>query len=245
MGLDISVGMLADLVINDEEGAEWLRKDIEKLNKVLVAAGLAAHIEPTETDSMSIGTYGYSGLHYLRRCAAHLHFTGALPPPLPADANAALDDLYARYGAEFEAENVEAELGTFARASSRRFDHLILHDDAEGLYVPQRFDRVIIAGDQAYGWIGSSYALIEECERLASALGLPAHLFADGEDETFIEAIEAERKAAQPSLVARLFRRAKTDGATWRAHPIAAMMCAKLHNMASLSVRTGSLMVFC
>ena len=33
--------MLADLVINDEDGAAWMEEDLAKLNGVLVKAGLA------------------------------------------------------------------------------------------------------------------------------------------------------------------------------------------------------------
>lgn len=242
MGLALSVGMLADLLVNDEEGAAWLEEDLAKLNGVLARAGLAPHAEPRETDIFSAGTYGYSGLHYLRRCAAHLHFAGALPST-ERDGDAVQDVHYVRYSNEFESENAALEPGDFARPSQRRFDHLIMHSDAEGYYIPQRFERVLIAGDQAYGWIGSSYALLEECERLAAALQLPASLLADGEDLEFGNAIDAAQKS-RGGLLTGLFK-PKRDNALWRTHPIAAMLCAKLHNAASHSLRTGAAVVFC
>ncbi|ANP45441.1 hypothetical protein ATE48_05680 [Candidatus Viadribacter manganicus] len=238
MGLAISVGMLADLLVNDEEGAEWFEEDIAKLNGVLATAGRSPHKEPRETDSIGIGAYGYTGLHHLRRCAAHLHYVGALPAPLKRDEDVTLDERYQTYGAEFESENAGAEPGAFARASSRQFDHLIMHDDAEGFYVPQDFDRVLIAGDQAYGWVGSSYALMRECAKLADALQLPADLLANGEGAAFADAIKATAKGGWS-----LFGKGKPI--LWREHAIASMLCAKLHAAASHSIRTGSLVVFC
>lgn len=243
MGLAISVGMLADLLVNDEEGAAWMQEDLAKLNGVLAKAGLAPHVEPTETDIFSCGTYGYSGLHYLRRCAAHLDYAGQLPGE-EQGGDPIQDAYYARYSAEFSEENETIALGDFARPSQRGFDHLIMHSDAEGFYIPQRFEQVLIAGEQAYGWVGSSYTLLAECERLAAALNLPSGLLADGEDLEFGKAISAAQKSKSGGLFAGLFRPKRNDD-LWRTHPIASMMCAKLHNAASHSVRTGAAMVFC
>lgn len=234
--------MLADLLVNDEEGAAWLREDLAKLNGVLTKAGLAAHEEPTETDTLSIATYGYSGLHYLRRCAAFLEFTRKLPKPWRPDDRPSDDPLYERYAVEFENDNAGAQPGTFARESARQFDHLFMHSDAEGYYIPQRFDRVLIAGDQAYGWVGSSYALAEECERLAAALELPSQLLANGEDFEFENAIVEASKVNRRSW--SLFATTPRVAA-WRQHPVASMMCAKLHTMAIHSIRTGAVLVFC
>jgi hypothetical protein len=233
--------MLADLLINDEEGAEWFQEDIARLNSVLATAGLAPHVEPRETDSYGIGTYGYGGLHYLRQCAAHLQYVRRLPPPWRPDQRAVEDPLYVRYGAESEQENADAPVGAFAKTSSRRFDHLIMHSDAEGYYIPQDFERVIIAGAESYGWIGSSFALARECERLAAALEIPPGLFKDGEDQEFWNAIEEASKSKKPSW--SLFSK-EAERPIWRTHPVASMMCAKLHNLATLSIRTGAVMVF-
>ena len=173
--------MLADLLINDEEGAAWMEEDLAKLNGVLAKAGLALHAEPRETDILSVGTYGYSGLHYLRRCAAHLHYAGALPSQ-ERDGNPTEDAHYVRYSNTFQTENATLEPGSFAGLSQRPTDLLVMHSDAEGYYLPQRFEHVLIAGDQAYGWVGSSYALLKECELVAAALRLPTGLLANGED---------------------------------------------------------------
>lgn len=243
MGLALEVGMLADLIVNDDEGAEWFREDLKKLDMVLAKAGLAAHSEPAESAVHSTSAYGYSGLHHLRRCAAHLQYNGRLPSPLAPDEQAMDDPLYARYSAEFADENEGAEPGALAKSSPRLFDHLIMHSDAEGFYVPQDFDRVVISNDQAYGWVGSSYALSRECVRLAAALEMPNDLLLDYESERFIKAIQSAQVAQRKGWA--LFRSKPAPGAPWEQHPIAAMLCAKLHGFAGHSIETGALMVFC
>jgi len=242
LGLALSVGALADLIENDEEGAAWFREDIAKLNVVLAKAALAPHDEPTETDILSASTYGYSGLHYLRRCAAHLQRYGQIPSQWPTEDPIHDPDL-SQYGNAFVQENIDATPGEFARPSQRLFDHLIMHSDAEGFYIPQRFDRVLIAGDESYGWVGSSYALVAECERIAEALALPEELLANGEDGAFIDAIQRKSRPSA-GMFGRLFKpKASEEG--WAKHPIAAMLCAKLYTAASHSIRTGAALVFC
>lgn len=233
--------MLADLLVHDEEGASWFREDLAKLNGVLARAGLAPHDEPEQGASFSTAAYGYSGLHYLRHCAAHLHYNGALPPPLRKDEDPVRDPLYARYTEEFDVENDGAEPGEIAKPSPRPFDHLIMHSDAEGYYLPQRFEGVLISGEEAFGWVGSSHALQAECERLAAALHLPADILAEDESDVLHKAIEAARP--KTGLLGLFEGRAPEE--PWRQHPIAALMCAKLHIFAAHSIRTGAVLVFC
>lgn len=242
MGLALEVGMLADLIENDEEGAQWFRESLTALNGALAKAGLSAHVEPTETEVMSTATYGYSGLHYLRRCAAHLHFNNQIPALWPTD-DPVHDQLLIQYGNAFIEENADTKVGEFARPSDRQFDHLIMHSDAEGFYVPQAFDRVLIAGDQAFGWVGSSHALAAECERVARAINLPPSLLANGEDQAFTRAIQAE-SGRGGGLLKRLLK-PKASEEEWAKHPVAAMLCAKLHTAARHSIRTGAVLVFC
>ena len=42
MGLAVEVGMLADLMVHDTEGAEWLRESFAKVNEVLAENNLPA-----------------------------------------------------------------------------------------------------------------------------------------------------------------------------------------------------------
>ena len=81
MGLALSVCGHADRLAMDSEGAEWFQSSMSKINDELAKAGLAAHNEPTECEEWDGEMYGYSGLHYLRRVAAHLDATGELPSP--------------------------------------------------------------------------------------------------------------------------------------------------------------------
>src|SRR5690606_27060083 len=111
------------------------------------------------------------------------------------------------------------------------------------LFRSQDFDRVVISNDQAYGWVGSSYALSRECVRLAAALEMPNDLLLDYESERFIKAIQSAQVAQRKGWA--LFRSKPTPGAPWEQHPIAAMLCAKLHGFAGHSVETGALLVFC
>jgi len=243
MGLGLSVGMAADLAEHDEEGAEWHREDVAKLNAVLVQAGLAAHQEPMDITPWSTGMYGYFGLHHARRCAAYLQYEGRPPEAAPKqNQKPAYGAMAKRYFLDFDAENSNAPVGSLAKPSARRFDHIIVHSDAEGFYVPQRFEQVVIADEQAYGWIGSSYALKDEYARIAEALQIPPELMADCEHPAFDEAVQrAEGKAP---LLQRLFAKPKAP-APWEVHAIAAMSCARMHAAAARSIETGALLVFC
>src|SRR5262249_23692680 len=140
--------------------------------------GLPRHQEPDEIapeHCISFGMFGYSGLHYLRRVAAHKTFTGILPPP--GDENAAKDLLLQKYYGQLDAQgspNVAHRVGKlfgFLRrpkgaALGGRFDHLINHSDCESFYLPIRFEKVVIANlgsEMKWQQVGSSYQLLQEC----------------------------------------------------------------------------------
>ena len=74
----------------------------------------------------------------------------------------------------FGKRSARAKQARFARS----FDHLIVHCDAEGFYLPQDFDRVIFADDRKLTgqMLGSVPTLLAELDRLAAALGVPEHL---------------------------------------------------------------------
>lgn len=224
MGLCVGVGVLADLGEHDPEGAEWARADFAKINAALRAAGLPAHHEPdalpAEATRVGGDLFGYSGLHYLRRIAAHLWEGRPVPPP--GDQNAAGDLVLQRYHQQ-QGEPRPGLLGrlTGARARGPRFDHLIMHSDAEGYYVPVDFPRVIFgAGDDDVpgGMLGSSPRLLAECEHLAAALGLPTDI--DPEADAVFEAAESQGQ-----------------GTGWRAYGIEAHSCLHLIHCARASLR--------
>jgi len=154
MGLAIGVGVLADLIVHDEEGAEWVRKSIAELNKVLVANDLAEHHEPERLPALrrrSVTSYPYSFLHYLRRAFACV---------------------------------VRGERVRTGELTDKDFDfvqdvavdlmdsHLLSHSDAEGYYVPQVFDYPLCDDALVGGFAGSLPQLLKELERVAPALGI-------------------------------------------------------------------------
>src|SRR5690606_40469693 len=69
------------------------------------------------------------------------------------------------------------------------------------LFRSQDFDRVVISNDQAYGWVGSSYALSRECVRLAAALEMPNDLLLDYESRSEEHTPELQ---SRENLVCRL-----------------------------------------
>jgi hypothetical protein len=82
MGLNLEVGILADLKEADDDGFAYFKEQFKILNQVLSGAGLGTHVEPEELDEVfSCDMYGYSGLHYLRRIGAHLALGRPTPPP--------------------------------------------------------------------------------------------------------------------------------------------------------------------
>ncbi len=84
MGLSLSVGILAELAERDTEGYDYHQRQFAQLNRALLAAGLAPHNEPRAPRGRapwSCAMWGYGGLHYLRRIAAHLWADQPLPPP--------------------------------------------------------------------------------------------------------------------------------------------------------------------
>ncbi|MFL5242014.1 MAG: hypothetical protein ACJ8FY_07890 [Gemmataceae bacterium] len=87
MGLALEVGYLADLLQNDEEGAQCFQDEIEKLNKFLTSMGQPIHHEPKQCPVFSCAMGSYSNLHYLRRFAARVDLEGVLPSPGGPDAS--------------------------------------------------------------------------------------------------------------------------------------------------------------
>jgi hypothetical protein len=173
MGLAVEVGMLADLLVHDEEGAEWLRRSFAAINAVLKENGLPEHREPETMPPLDnragLASFPYSYLHHLRRAYAHWHANPGRPikPCLPGEdpiRDPLLLDLQARF-----------------------MSHLLCHSDAEGFYIPIDFADVVVGSDEriAGGLVGSSYQLMRELVGGAPALGidLQARELTDAEAE--------------------------------------------------------------
>ena len=186
MGLALCVGVPSEIRESDPEYVAYFEEQVEAINGVLESFGLPPHREPFDVEderTFECDMIGYSGLHYLRRFAAHLALGKELPPP--GDDDSASDPVLRDYYKIFDA--------SFARgqASDIAFQHLIVHGDAEGYYLPVEFEEVIIPDPSleiAGGMLGSSHALLRECHELAQALELPEDLSLD--DERIWQAVE-------------------------------------------------------
>lgn len=157
MGLEVSVGFVGAALESGDSGFDYLREQLDELNRLLVSAGLPPHAEPSlEDDPLELSIGGYGFLHRLRRVAAHLWAGEPLPDPgSEPDGDPIVERYYQSDGA--------AEPGP-------RFDHLLLHSDSDGFYVPTPFQQVLHGSPDGIGVVGSSYALRDELERLKAAL---------------------------------------------------------------------------
>ncbi len=170
----LTLGLLGDLKRRDDPVATELEREFEALGAALKKSGLEAHLEPEDVPLWE-REYDALDLHCLRRLAANLDLGDELPTPGSED-NVDADELTDRY---YElAGGKQSLLGRmFAPAAKQElhFDHLIVHRDADGFYLPIEFERPIDYTSRVSGpgWIGSSLTLLAECELLVERLALP------------------------------------------------------------------------
>ena len=160
--------------------------------------------------------------------AAHLDQTGTLPKP--GDATAPQDPLLAEYSRWFGKKELSWTDQLRGNVRARTFDHLILHSDAEGFYLPTDFSEVLFppsAFPVAGAAVGSSVRLLAECQRLAEALDLPTQL--DPEDSRVWEASEHQGQG----------------NVRWERYGIESFTCLRLVKAATHSLETGAAIVFC
>jgi hypothetical protein len=201
LGLTLIVGVLAEMKgLGEDEGLRNYQSQFAIVNRALHASGLPEHREPVDLgdlDPVDLDMYGYSGLHYLRRIAAHLWAGNQLPPPGDKESiGANKDSIVTRYYSALDQGATTSRPKLFRRARPAAgpkpvFEHLTNHSDAEGFYIPVEFDRVIV---DTWGWgitggtVGSTQKLMQECETLARYLGLPLEI--DPESNELWEATE-------------------------------------------------------
>lgn len=176
MGLAIGVGVLADLVEHDQEGAEWMRDSIRRLNEVLVENGLTEHHEPEQFPAVqrrSVTSYPYSFLHYLRRAYACV-----------------VEGKDVRLGDMTDADHDFVSNVTVDLMDS----HLLSHSDAEGFYVPQPFRDPLCDDRLPGGFAGSIPQLLKELERVAPAIGIRCERgeLAAGEADKLEQVVDGE-----------------------------------------------------
>jgi len=233
MGLNLAVGILADLNEGDPEGADQVRDEIDAINRYLKTIGLPKHVEPVDCPVGGAEMYGYSGLHYLRRIAAYIELRGTLPPP--GEDTASKDSVMEEYYSQLEEPSITFFSRLFGKkkekkeSPKRTFDHLMLHSDAEGYYLPIDFEDVLFPPDEFKipgGMIGSSIKLLEECKRLANHLELPLDM-----DQESDELWEASDSQGEGDL-------------KWQRYGIESFTCLRLHNAALHSTKHNSLILF-
>lgn len=237
MGLALSVGILADLKENDAEGFAHYLAAFAEVNRVLGARGLPQHNEPqTVQRDFSCGMYGYSGLHYLRRVAAYLALGEALPAPGTRET--------------YEAKGIIGRYYAAAEANAKlRFQHLMVHSDAEGFYLPLDFARPIteFGGKLPGGMLGSTPRLQAECRELAVAIGIPDGL--DPDCDAVAEAIDQPSATAKAKVAAPGWNilpwRAKRAAPRWQDYGVETFTCLQLLAACDVSLDTGAAITFC
>lgn len=228
-----SVGFMADLKENDPEGYENFKALMANVNQALSAEGLAPHHEPESVSSgdfISLDMFGYSGLHYLRRVAAHITFTGKLPSP--GDDDSSKDTLVERYYTESLEEKAPKSFLSLLKKSPKNksfdFNHLMHHSDCEGYYLPLEFTNVIFPDPELKipgAMIGSAYRLLQECERLAVALAIPQDM--DSESDELWEAAQSQG-----------------EGEGWRRYGVESFTCVRLIHACEASIRSKAALVY-
>jgi hypothetical protein len=250
MGLNVLVGVLSS---EQKDDPEIWHSHFGKLN--LYLAGLAGlhgqtikqHVEPTSCPSADFDMYGYQGLHYLRRIAAHVEIYGELPQPGPREASKLADcdsSALKNYELAFEDGLKKRKplqslvLKLRPTQKKRDFDHLMIHSDCDGFYIPQDFDAVLIS-EPTHGvpgvYVGSSHKLKDECKRLLTLLDAPLSL---EDSDTFEEALEFQGLLEDEALQGG----AKVP--KWKRYAIESLTAAQLYQAAELSVKTGAAVVF-
>lgn len=223
MGVELAVGLLADL-LRQGRPAGGIEEELAGLDRALAAEGLPPHREPTDCPSRRWRLLDERSLHYLRRAAVHLWAAGRLPSP--GDEDSLADPLLEEYFERFEDPDLEAFWDRAREGlDTPPFEHLMLHSDREGWYLPARFAEVLDPAPEigAPGeLIGSAPVLLQECRVLARALELP-----EGLDPGSDEVREAARSQGRGA------RR-------WQRYGIESMTCLQLAQAAAASVELGS-----
>jgi hypothetical protein len=237
MGLALEVGILADLKDADEEGYASYVDEFENLSNVLRSEGLREHIEPDELDEIfSCDMLSYTGIHYLRRIAVQLALSKSTPAPGNRETyqNVALNEEY------FE---------KFNAGKDTKYQHLVVHSDAECFYVPIDFNRVIATPTLRLsgGWVGSTQRLQAECDELASMLSVPLDMHYESRE--LLSAANIQLRPRSQSL-RRLWRwrrpeTQRSDDLTWKQYGVETYACLRLLAACEVSLRTRAAIVFC
>lgn len=160
MGLAISVGVYADLLKNDSEGAEWFKKTFRNLTDILKEKGIEGYEEPKTIGTLksraACNSFPYSFIHFLRRFYAKVIVQPEWKPqPVKEEEDPSKDPVIEEESLMFES-------------------HLLCHSDCEGFYLPIQFNGIIIDNKDRIpgGLLCSSYHLFDELAFIAPKLGV-------------------------------------------------------------------------
>jgi hypothetical protein len=231
MGLALEVGVLVHGRTTNEEARERHRSALERLNPFLDSYRVPNHHEPNDGEVWSGDMLGYSGLHDLRRLAVYLDGNRTLPPPAARDGDSTQDPLMQSYYREVEGRRPGLLRRLLGRLPNfrRQFDHLLIHSDAEGYYLPLDFSDVLFPPLELEipgSIVGSVPRLFAELERIARALAIPKNL----------EASSRELPALAESPLA--------EGEPWQRYGRETHACVMLREGCRRAMATGSALVF-
>lgn len=233
MGLSIVVGILPELKKNDPADLDYFHDQFRRVNQALHHAHVAEHKEPEEADGVPwiFDMKGFKTLHYLRRLAAYLCLRDTLPSPGDEDCSTdPINEQWCMWATGHQPKTFMAQLLGNRTEETLPYEHLMVHHDGNGFYLPQHMKRVVIA-PESYGVmgeniIGSAYSLMDDCQRIAEAIDLP--LDVDPESEEVQEACEKQGKVT----------------GSWQQFGIESYACLQLNLAASTSIASGCAMVF-
>lgn len=241
MGLSVTVGILADLLENDEEGTGWLENHFAEINDLLAANGLQKHLEPEDCNFWCADGYGYFGLHALREIAGLVWMGKEVPRDIlitGKDETPSECELFDAAMPLLMGDDKKGWLSRFSRkkkaSPSLPFLHLVAHSDAEGYYVPIDFPvplipDVMLEETETLWPLGSVQQLSKEIVALKDHLEIPNDLTSQSDE--LIECLEGNK----PNM----------DGALWEAQPIATHSALILKEACDASMKTGASISFC
>jgi hypothetical protein len=226
MGGGVVVGILADA---DEEAQTDYLAQFEAINEILQSNGLSRHVEPgpDEMDWNEVFSCGLSSgeIHYLRRIAAHRAL--GKPTPSPGNRESYKDPTLAEYFERFQArENL-------------RYQHLIMHSDVDGYYIPVDFERPIAT--PPFGWLGSTQQLQAECADLASALDVPISMH--HESDKLSKAVFAQERP-KGEFLRRFWPSRAAQTAIWKKYAVETHVCLCLLAACRISLQAKAAIEF-
>ena len=243
MGLSVEVGILADLIARDPEGATEVGRDFDVIADALREKGLGVFEEPTACDVWFADLHGYSGLHALREVAGMVWKGVEIPRDTLLDgsqtdfADALAKEFFTHLAGKAQFTLIGQAFRKIFKAKEPAklppFVHLVVHSDCDGFYVPVSFETPLVpkrvAGKDEHLWpLGSVMRLEAEVNQLSRLLEIPAEM--QNDDARLIELMNAPDRGETAPL--------------WRTQPIATQACLVLREACDRSLRTGAAISF-